>query len=111
MNNFYRGNRDTQQRSQSGSILQQLGLMNDSFVITRIRMSASHTLQAIARLGTNDAVVEEMFLTFLSRRPDDYERSRAAAWLAKANTPAARNTAIEDLAWACINKLDFLFSY
>ena len=37
--------------------------------------------------------------------------SRAIAFLAKANTAALKNTAVEDLAWVAINKVDFLFSY
>ena len=37
MNTFLRGNRDTQPRSQAGSILQQLTLMNDAFVTNKTR--------------------------------------------------------------------------
>ena len=59
----------------------------------------------------NSSVVEQLFLTFLARKPSDYERTHALAYLQNATSPAARNAAIEDLAWACINKLDFLFSY
>jgi len=32
-------------------------------------------------------------------------------YLGKANSAAARNTAIEDLAWVALNKVDFVFSY
>jgi hypothetical protein len=56
-------------------------------------------------------VVEEVFLLFLSRKPDSAERSKAVAHLAKAGSAAARNAAVEDLAWICTNKLEFLFSY
>jgi len=110
MNSFLRGNRDTQQRRQNGSIVQQLNLMNDQFVLNRIRVSASSNLQAASRLP-NDAAVEQIFLHFLSRRPTAHERERALAFLTKAGTGAPRNAAIEDLAWAAINKVDFLFSY
>ena len=85
--------------------------MNDSFVLNRTRLTASTVLQEIARLSSNDAVVEQMFLTFLSRVPSDEERQAGVAFLAKATRATDRNAAIEDLAWACINKLDFLFSY
>ncbi|HWQ54033.1 MAG TPA: DUF1553 domain-containing protein [Bryobacteraceae bacterium] len=111
LDSFFRGNRDTRPRSQSGSILQQLNLMNDTFVLNRIRVSASPTLQAVSRLAGDGAAVDEMFLLFLSRYPDDYERGQAMEYLRKAASPAARNAAIEDLAWACVNKVDFLFSY
>lgn len=111
MNTFLRGNRDTQQRSQAGSIIQQLSIMNDNFVTSRTRISASPTLANIAKMTDNDAVINEIFLAFLSRMPSDAERAVASKPLAAASTAAVRNAAIEDLAWAAVNKVDFLFSY
>jgi len=111
MNNFLRGNRDNQLRSQAGSIQQQLYLMNDSFVTTRVKVASSPKLKALAAMTNNSALLDEAFLTFLSRYPTDFERSKALPFLAKATTAALKNTAVEDLAWVCINKVDFLFSY
>jgi hypothetical protein len=111
MNAFLRGNRDTQFRSQSGSILQQLNLMNDNFVTSRTRVSASPTLRAVAAIPGNKEAVEELFLLFLSRRPSEYESERAVAMLAQGTTQALRNQRIEDLAWVLINKVEFIFSY
>jgi hypothetical protein len=111
LNSFLRGNRDTTQRSQNSSILQQLNLMNDNFVVSRTRVAASPSLLAISKITDNSSAVEQLFLTFLSRQPTDYERAHALTYLQNANGATARNAAIEDLAWACINKLDFLFSY
>jgi hypothetical protein len=111
MNTFFRGNRDTQQRRQDGSILQQLTLMNDPFVLNRNKVAASPTLQAVAKMTDNNAAVEQMFLTFLSRFPTDYEKQIAVGPLSQAANATARNNAIEDLAWVLINKLDFLYSY
>src|SRR5262249_54405650 len=111
MSTFFRGNRDNLQRNQSGSIQQQLYLMNDQFVTNRVKVAASPTLKAMTQIESNSDLTDEAFLTFLSRYPTDYERSKAIAFLAAANTPALRSTAVEDLAWVCINKVDFLFSY
>jgi hypothetical protein len=55
--------------------------------------------------------VEEIWLRFLARTPEDDERQKAEALLAKAATTAARNTALEDLAWVLVNKIEFLYSY
>jgi hypothetical protein len=110
MNTFLRGNRDTQFRRQAGSIQQQLALMNDAFVYNRARVASSPVLQRVSRLADNAAAVDELFLTHLSRPPSEYERAKAIAHLARA-TAAARNTAIEDLSWALINKIEFIFSY
>ena len=111
MNTFIRGNRDAQARSQAGSILQQLSLMNDNFVNSRTKIPASPVLAAIAKLPTNDAIVNEIFLTFLSRKPSARELDRGLNFLSKYTTTAARNSAVEDMAWVAINKVDFLFSY
>lgn len=111
LNSFLRGNRDTTQRSQAPSILQQLNLMNDNFVVSRTKVSASPTLLAMSKITDNKALIDQMFLTFLSRPPSDYERAHALPYLQSAANATARNTVIEDLAWVCINKLDFVFSY
>jgi hypothetical protein len=111
MNNFFRGNRDTTPRMQASSLQQELALMNDTFVTTRLKVKASPVLQAIAKLQTNDALIDEMWLTFLSRKPADQERERALSYLTGASTASQRNAAIEDLAWVLVNKVDFLFSY
>jgi hypothetical protein len=107
MNAFLRGNRDTQPRSQSGSILQQLALMNDPFVTARIRLPASPVLQEAAKLDDAGAV-DLLFLSFLSRRPEADERDKA---LAQFRAAVNRNAALEDLAWALVNKVEFVFSH
>ncbi len=112
MTSFTRGNRDTARRSSAGSILQELNLMNDNtMVLSKIRMANSPTLKDIARIADNLQMVSELWLTFLSRKPTESERGKAIDYISKATTPAARNAAIEDLAWVAINKVDFLFSY
>jgi hypothetical protein len=112
MNTFLRGNRDTQQRSQSGSLLQQLALMNDNFVVSRMRLASSPFLTVMSKITNNSELIEHMYLQFLGRRPTKNEQDKALALLVKAGTNATnRNTAIEDLAWVCVNKLDFIFSY
>lgn len=111
MNTFLRGNRDTMLRNQSGSVLQQLYMMNDSFVTNRNKVNASSTLRTIAQMTNNEAMLEELYLTFLGRKPTEYERSQALPVLAKATTQATRNTAVEDIAWVLMNKVEFLFSY
>jgi hypothetical protein len=117
LNSFTRGNRDTLQRSQSGSILMWLNMMNSSVVTDRTRVQDaqgrySPYLLQMTREANSALVVEEMFLTYLSRMPTEYEKGVALKALAKATTPQyTRAMAIEDLAWALANKVDFLFSY
>ena len=105
---FLRGNRDTITRNQAGSILQQLTLMNNTFVTAKVKVNASPTLKAVAAIPGDGGAVEELYLTFLARRPSEYEKSTATAHFGKAPN---RNAALEDLAWALVNKAEFLFSY
>ena len=107
LNTFLRGNRDSQQRSSNLSILQRLALMNDPFVVNRTKATAPN-LAAMFKIVDNGQVIEEIFLTFLGRRPTDAEVQAIVAAAAKATD---RNTFLEDLVWACINKADFQFSY
>src|SRR5260370_35281317 len=85
MQTFFRGNRDNQQRNQSGSIQQQLSLMNDQFVTNRVKVAASPKLKAMTQIAKDSDLVDEAFLTFLSRYPTDYERSLALPFMSQAN--------------------------
>lgn len=111
LNFFLRGNRDSQPRSPSLSILQQMYLMNDTFVLNRMRVSSSTTLQAAARRETPEQVAEELSLLFLSRKPTASEQAKMLDYLAKAKDAAERSQFVEDLAWALVNQPEFLFSY
>ncbi|HYP12975.1 MAG TPA: DUF1553 domain-containing protein [Bryobacteraceae bacterium] len=111
MGAFGRGNRDTTPRTRSGSILQQLTIMNDNFVTSRTRVATSPLLQQISREADNRLAVEELYLSFLSRLPTRDESEKSVQYLAQSANASQRNTYIEDLAWALINKVEFLFSY
>jgi Protein of unknown function (DUF1553)/Protein of unknown function (DUF1549) len=111
LNSFLRGNRDTIQRSSDASILQRLTTMNDTFVTSRTKVAASPELLAVSKITDNNAAIEELFLTFISREPTATESAAALAYLKAATTTTARNSAIEDLAWALVNKIEFLYSY
>jgi hypothetical protein len=111
MNYFLRGNRDNVARSTDPTILQSGALMNDSFVTTKFHMTQSPTLQAVAKLTTPAAQVQQLYLTFLGRMPSDAENTTAVGYLSAPTTTATKNAALEDLAWSLINKLEFVFSY
>ena len=73
-----------------------------------VRVSNGNLAVNVALAWKDEDLVEELYLTFLSRRPSDAELTTGVAFLAKA---AARSEAVEDLAWMCINRVEFLFSY
>ena len=74
----------------------------------RVKADRSPKLQSIAALTSDSELLDELYFTFLSRRPTTAERASGIAHLTKAGN---RASAVEDLAWMCINKVEFLFSY
>lgn len=110
MNYFLRGNRDSQPRSSALSIQQRMAMMNDPFVGNRVK-AASANLAALFKITDNPQVTEEIYLTFLGRRPTDAEQQAAQKLLSTAANATDRNTYLEDLVWAVINKAEFQFSY
>jgi hypothetical protein len=107
LNTFERGNRDQVPRSNEPSILQGLAAMNSTFVNSRIPVRANGTAaRLLASYSNNEDLVEELFITVLSRRPTSQEREQALGML-KQN----RIQGTEDLMWVLLNKIEFLYNY
>lgn len=114
LDSFYRGNRDDQDRLREGSVPQALNLMNDTFVMTRIRSSgtgaSASLLNRALATADNNQIVEMLYLSVLSRYPTDVERSTATTELTSAGL-GNRPRKAEDLLWSLFNKVDFIFNY
>jgi hypothetical protein len=63
----------------------------------------------VRREQEDGPLVEELYLTFYSRRPTDEERKTALAYLRQAKEN--RRQAAEDLAWGMLNTLEFVFNH
>ena len=105
---FLRGNRDDEDRRPDGSISQALGLMNDSFVMNRVRATGNSSLLLVKNIALpDDQLISTLYLTVLSRYPSATELTAAQTQL-KTGT---RNQSAEDLLWSLYNKVDFIFNY
>ncbi len=109
LDSFLRGNRDSQPRSGSGSILQALNLMNDSLILTRLSSTgpAGSLLASNINLP-NTQLVNNLFLAVLSRYPTTQEMATA---LGNLSNSATRTQEAQNLLWALYNKVDFIFNY
>ncbi len=109
LNAFLRGNRDDQTRTQDGSILQGLDLMNDNFVMSRVQMSRAPQTSLLAKAAAlpNDQAVNMLFMNVLSRNPTSTEMTAATSHL----TSGTRTAELENLMWSLYNKVDFIFNY
>jgi hypothetical protein len=75
-----------------------------------IQSKLSHDGGLLARLSEldDDALIEELNLTFFSRFPSSEEKRLGVEHLKKV---ADRRRGVEDLAWSMMNSLEFLFKH
>jgi len=108
LNSFGRGNRDDAPRTSESSIMQTLGIMNDPLVTTRVRRDSANSTVGRIVAATSDpgAIVDELYLTTLNRRPTAAERQTAIDELSAG--PIGERA--EDLQYALLNTLEFLFN-
>jgi uncharacterized protein DUF1549/uncharacterized protein DUF1553 len=108
LDEFGRGNRDDQPRTNDTSIAQALSLMNDSQVIVA-RVHRNNTSSTVAKVlaSTTDpaSIADQIYVATLSRHPNAAERQQAIAYL---NGGVVGQRA-EDLQWVLLNSLEFLF--
>jgi hypothetical protein len=110
LDSFLRGNREDNERSSEGSPSQALSLMNDSFVMTRIKASGSGATASLLSKYINasdEVMVINLYLSVLSRYPTEAEKNVAMASL----KTGARSQKAENLLWSLYNKVDFVFNY
>jgi hypothetical protein len=104
---FGQANREQFDRQPGGSILQAMVLMNSPFVNKRVKAdNGSRVEQLVKSDKTPEQIVGELYLATLSRPPRDEEKQLAVSWI-----KADRKQGTEDLQWALLNKLDFVFNY
>ena len=104
---FVPGDREETPRSSEGSALQALQLMNNAFVTGRLNTNlGTGTLSESLQLA-DDALVENLYLSVLSREPTDEELAFGVNHL----NAGDRSTQAASLMWAMLNKTDFYFNY
>ena len=109
MDAFLRGNRDDIPRREEGSLSQALNLMNDPYVMTRVRTATAGPTSLVNRslTSTDEQLVNNLFISVLSRYPNDQEKSLALSSLKIGD----RKQKAENLLWSLYNKVDFIFNY
>jgi hypothetical protein len=110
---FVRGDRDSNKRSSEGTILQALTLLNDRTVTDRVKSGTRGTLtnQLVTAKATPEDTVNALYLGTLSRYPTAAELADGTAMFKNLKAGQTVATVTEDLQFALLNKLDFLFNY
>ena len=107
LNEFGRGDRDTNARSNDTSIVQALALLNSPIITTRVKRSTANSTVAKALASTNDpaSLADQLYVATLSRHATESEKTAAVSYL-RSGTLAQK---AEDLQFALVNSLEFLF--
>lgn len=93
--------------SRKPTMVQSAILMNDRVIRERVKVAKGSRLETLLRADpapSNAAVVEELYLTALSRLPTREESETGVELLRE-----YREQGAEDLVWVLLNRLDFLF--
>ena len=105
---FLRGNRDSVPRSDATSLTQELNMMNNTFITSRVSRNGTTTVALLLKNNSTPVdLVGEIYLATLSRRPTPEEQASAVKYISR-GTLAQK---LEDLQFVLLNKVDFIFNY
>jgi hypothetical protein len=91
------------------SVAQVLHLLNAPEIHAKLSHANGRVARLVRQLPEDRALVEELYLTFYGRYPQEKEKSIALEYLA--GHKKSRQKAAEDLAWSLLNSLEFVFNH
>ncbi|HZK81660.1 MAG TPA: DUF1549 and DUF1553 domain-containing protein [Humisphaera sp.] len=96
------------ERNVGASVSQILHLMNGSEIQAKLSHESGTVAKLVRTIPDNGKLVDELYLTFLSRPPLPDERIYAIEYISR---QPDRRKAVEDLAWSLLNTLEFVFNH
>ena len=103
---FGQTDREDNGSSDRSSLLQAAHLLNNTLVLNQVKTQKGSRLEKLLT-KPDEEVVQELFLATISRFPTPEEERMSVNLLSKANV---RQEAAEDLLWALLNRVDFIFN-
>jgi len=103
---FGQTDREDNASSDRSSLLQAAHLLNNSLVLSQVKAQKGSRLEKLLTKQDKE-VVEDLFLATISRPPTAEEERMSLNLLSKANQ---RQEGAEDLLWALLNRVDFIFN-
>jgi hypothetical protein len=94
------------ERGTDPSIAQALHLMNSPEIAAKIRARTGTARKLADSDAKSAAIIDELFLGALGRRPTDAERAK----MLEAFADGDRRAAVEDVMWALLNSKEFLYN-
>jgi hypothetical protein len=96
------------------SLPQALNLVNGSAISDAVASGGGRVAKAVLRGASDQELVEEMYLSSLSRVPTAAESALALKYLSAVETasaPRGRTARAQDLMWALVNSKAFLYNH
>ena len=91
-------------------MVQVLHISNGTTVNEKLAVPENRLSRWLAESVSDDMLIEDVFLTTLSRRPMQHEFEEIRKVLAA--TPAAdRRVVLEDIVWGIVSSREFLFNH
>jgi Protein of unknown function (DUF1553)/Protein of unknown function (DUF1549) len=94
------------ERSDEASLAQALFMINDNDMQTRIADRKGRLAKLLRTIKDDRQLIEELYLTTLSRYPKPAEMKTALDYVKESDT---RESAIQDVLWSLLNVREFLF--
>ncbi|KAF0181154.1 MAG: hypothetical protein FD161_460 [Limisphaerales bacterium] len=98
------------ERSEEPSMAQALHIANGDTLNPKLAAKDNRIGKLLAEKKTNEEILDEAFLSTLSRPPTATERTRSLKLLTDAGE-AERRAALEDLYWGLLSSKEFLFNH
>ena len=95
------------ERNHEPSVSQVLHLLNSPEIHAKLTHERGNIARWVREKKSDTELVDEIYLTFYSRLPDDGERKTSLRHLER--NGSQRRQAAEDLAWTLMNTLEFVF--
>ena len=92
-------------------MVQVLHLSNGDTINKKLAAKENRVTSLLKSSNSDNALIEEIYLTCLSRYPTENETSRLQTFLKDAKTPEDRRIIVEDLFWAILSSREFLFNH
>lgn len=98
------------ERVSEPSVAQVFHLLNSERVQEKLAREDGR-IAALTSSSGDEQLIDELYLTFLSRQPTTEERQRGLSHIQAAKDPQDRRERAEDLAWTLLNSLEFVFNH
>ncbi len=99
------------ERTAQPSMVQVLHIANGDTINARLEAKDNRIDKLLAGKGSDEQIIEEAYLSCLSRLPTAQEREQLLAVLQKPEEGTDRRQVLEDLFWALLSSKEFLFNH